>query len=139
MHEMIARIGGRASVVGRIAGLALVLAGSGSGCAARGEGSPFVSQENSRINIEIVNRGFQDATLHATWRGQRVRLGFVTGTRTVNFMLPWDTGELIPFEIDLLAGPECITPPIWAYPGDIILVEITNQIMNDADCGGRGF
>jgi hypothetical protein len=134
MHETIARIGGSVSVAGRIAGLAVVLAVTGFGCAARGEGSPFVSVENSRINIEIINHGFEDVTLHAVWPGQRVRLGFVTGTRTVNFMLPWTRSELLQIEIDLLAGPECITQPIWADPGDIILVEITNQIMRDPDC-----
>ncbi len=134
MLETMARIGRRSPVAGRIAGLAVVLAVTGFGCAARGEGSPFVSPQNARINIEIINHGFQDVTLHAVWPGQRVRLGFVTGTKTVNFLLPWARSELLQIEIDLLAGPECITRPMWADPGDIILVEITNQIMNDPDC-----
>ena len=134
MHETIARIGGGVSIAGRIAGLAVVLAVTGFGCASRGDNNPFVSVEDSRINIEIINHSFEDVTLHATWPGDRVRLGFVTGTRTVNFMLPWARSEMLQIEIDLLAGSECITLPIWADPGDIILVEITNQIMSDPDC-----
>ena len=138
MHETIARIGGRASVAGRIAGLAVVLAVSGFGCTTRGDGSPFVSREDARIDIEIMNRGYDDVTLHASWAGQRVRLGFVTGTNTVNFVLPWTRSELLQIEIDLLAGPECFLRPIWADPGDIIVVEITNQIMSDPECFGGG-
>ena len=81
--------GRRASAAGRIAVLCVVLTGAGFGCSG-GRGSPFVAQEDARINIEVINHGFQDVTLHALWSGQRRRLGTVSGTRTANFMLPWD-------------------------------------------------
>ena len=134
MDKTVARVGGRASVVGRIAGFAIVLAVTGFGCAGRGESSPFVSQADARIHIEVINTSFNDATLHVTWSGRRVRLGTISGTRTVDYMLPWDRSEQIQIEIDLLAGPECTTRPMWADPGDIIVLEITNQIMRDPDC-----
>ncbi len=134
MHETIARVGGRASVAGRIAGLAVVLVLSGFGCAGRGAGSPFTPTADQRLNIEVINTGFTDVTLHLTWPGQRKRLGTVTGTRTQTYTLPWRVSDLVQIEIDQLAGSACTTRPIWADPGDIIVLEITNQIMRDPDC-----
>ena len=128
MHGTSARVGRRGSAAGPIAVLCVVLAVSGFGCAGRGSGSPFVSQEDARIQIEVINHGFQDATLHALWLGRRVRLGTVTGTRTANFMLPWDWSVELRIEIDLLAGGSCTTRPIWTDPGDIILLEIQSRL-----------
>ena len=134
MHETIAHVGRRASVAGRIAGLAIVLAVSGFGCASRGEGSPFVATADQRLRIEVNNIGFTDVTLHLVWPGQRKRLGTVVGTKTQLYTLPWSTSDLVQIEVDLLAGSECATRQIWADPGDIIVLEITNQIMRDPDC-----
>jgi hypothetical protein len=63
MHWTIPGVGRCASVGRRIAGFAIVLAVSGFGCAGRGAGSPFVAQRDARIHIEVINHGFQDATL----------------------------------------------------------------------------
>lgn len=103
-----------------------------SGCAAK---SPFISQEDARIVIEVINHNFQDATVHAHWTGKRQRLGTVTGTRTANFMIPWERPVELQLEIDLLAGGGCLTRPIWADPGDIILLEIQTRF-NELDCVG---
>ena len=116
----------RGSTAGRIAALGIVVAGFG--CAGGRDRSPFIAQEDARINIEVINHGFQDATLHAIWSGRRVRLGTVTGTGTANFMLPWDRSLELRIEIDLLAGGECTTRPIWADPGDIILLEVQTYL-----------
>ena len=126
MRGTIAGFGGRASLGGRIAGFAMVLAVSGFGCA--GRESPFVSQADARIHIEVINHGFEDATLHAVWVGKRIRLGTVSGTRTANYMVPWSQGDLIRIEIKLLAGPECITREIWAEPGVTLVLEIQSGL-----------
>jgi len=97
--------------------------------------SPFVSQEDARIVIEVTSHNFQDATVHAHWTGRRQRLGTVTGTRTANFMIPWERSVQLRIEVDLLAGRSCMTRPIWADPGDIILLEIQSRI-NEMDCFG---
>ena len=97
--------------------------------------SPFVSQEDARIVIEVVNHNFLDATVHAHWTGRKQRLGTVTGTQTANFMIPWERPVELRLEIDLLAGGSCVTRPIWADPGDIILLEIQMRL-NDLDCFG---
>ena len=126
MHGTVTRAGRRASAAGRIAVLFVVLIGAGFGCSP--SRSPFVGQDGGRITIEVINHSFDDATLHATWPGQRRRLGTVTGTRTANYMLPWSHSALIRIEIRLLAGPGCTTRETWADPGDIILVEIQSGL-----------
>jgi hypothetical protein len=115
--------------VARLAVLGTVMAIVG-GCAAR---SPFASQEDARIVIEIINHNFQDATVRAHWIGKSQRLGTVTGTRTANFMIPWERSVELRIEIDFLAGGNCMTRAIWADPGDTILLEIQSRI-NQLDC-----
>ncbi len=114
------------STAGRIAVLGIVVAGLGCG-GGRGR-SPFIAQEDARINIEVINHGFQDATLHAVWVGRRMRLGTVSGTRTANYMVPWPRGDLIRIEIRLLAGRACTTREIWAEPGVTIVLEIQSGL-----------
>jgi hypothetical protein len=116
---------------GRITVLLMALSGAGLGCTAR---TPFVAAEDARINIEVINHGFQDATLYALWSNQRRRLGTVSGTRTANFMVPWTFSDLLRIEIDLLAGEKCTTVPIVTDPGDIILLEIDSRLASDPDC-----
>ena len=108
---------------GRIAVFGIVLSSSGLGCGTMA-GTPFISQEDARINIEVINHGFEDATLHVMAAGRRIRLGTAIGATTANFMLPWDTSLEMHIEIDLLASGSCNTRPIWADPGDNILLEI---------------
>ena len=134
MHGKIARRGRRASAAGRVALLTAVLAGAGFGCATPRAPSPFASPEDQRIVIEVINHGFLDATLHALWRGRRVRLGTITGTRSANFRLAWDENELLQIEIDLLAGSSCITEPISANPGDIIFFQIPSHLEVGRHC-----
>ncbi len=128
MHEMIARVGRRASPAGRISVVAIALAVAGLGCAGRGGGDPFLSQADARINIEVVNHSFQDATVHAVWPGQRRRLGIVSATNTANFMLPWTYNDMLRIEIRLLAGRRCTTRQIATDPGDIIFLEIFQDL-----------
>ena len=113
---------------GRIAVLGIVLTGAGLGCTASRGADPFISQADARINIEVTNLAFEDATLYATWRGGRRRLGIVTGAQTANFMIPWDWNEELRIEIDLLASARCTTRPILVSPGDVVLLEIQPEL-----------
>ena len=125
MHGIIVRVEGRAFAIGRTAVLCMVLAGASFGCGT--SRSPLVDPDEARIHIEVLNRHFQDATLHAIWAGNRRRLGTVIGITTAEYRLPWTFSEILQIEIDLLAGPECTTRGIVVNPGDIILVEIDPQ------------
>ena len=123
MHGIIASVEGRAFATGRTAVLCMVLAGASFGCAGTPR-SPFIDPEDARIQIEVLNRNFQDATLHAIWPGGRQRLGTVIGITTAEYRLAWPISAVLQIEIDLLAGPECTTRGIMADPGDIIVLEI---------------
>ena len=125
MHGIIALVEGRAFAIGRTAVLCVVLAGASFGCGTAG--SPFVDPEDERIQIEVLNRHFQDATLHAIWPGNRRRLGTVIGVTTAEYRLPWTFSAVLQIEIDLLAGLGCTTRGIMVDPGDIIVVEIDAQ------------
>lgn len=116
---------------GHIVVLGTVLSAAGLGCSTASR-NPFVSQADARINIEVTNFAFEDATLYATWSGGRIRLGTVTGTRTAEFILPWDRNEVLRIEIDLLASERCITRGVSVRPGDVILLEIQPGLRN---CG----
>ena len=108
---------------GRITVFGILLASSGLGCGTTAN-TPFTAQEDARINIEVANHGFEDATLHVVAAGRRIRLGTATGATTANFMLPWEASLELYLEIDLLAGGNCTTRSIWVDPGDHILLEI---------------
>ena len=133
MHGTIACVDRRASVAGRMTLLCLVLAGANSGCAPAAR-SPFVAPGEAVVRIQVDNRAFQDATIHAIWPGRRLRLGIVTGATTANYTIPLDRSVLLRFELDLLAGPRCGTREIWADPGDIILLEIDSRFTTGPDC-----
>ncbi len=127
-----ARAWTRGSTAGRIAALGIMVAGVACG-GGRGAG-PFIAQADARINIEVLNRAYQDVTLYAIWPGRRVRLGTVSGLMDANYVLPWRVSEFLRIEMDMLAGEKCILRPIIADPGDIILLEITNRTMTDPEC-----
>ncbi len=132
MHRTMARVDRRGSGVGRRTILSMVLAGVSFGCAPT-LNSPFVDPNEMRIEIQVENRSFELATVHAIWQGKQIRLGTVGGTLTANYTLAWDRSLLLHFRIDLLAGPECTTSQIWADPGDIIVLEIDPRLFG-ADC-----
>ena len=133
MHATIARADRRASFFGRMAVLCVVLIGANTGCAPTRR-SPFVAQEDVTITVQIDNRAFQDATVHAVWPGRRLRLGTVTGATKANYTIQLDRSVLLRFELNLLAGPRCNTREIWADPGDIIVLEIDARFMSGPDC-----
>ena len=122
----------RSSGVRRRTILCMVLAGASFGCATS-RNSPLIGSGEERIQVQVENRSFEDATIHAIWPGNQIRLGTVSGTLTTNYTLPLDRSVLLHFKIDLFAGPECTTSEIWADPGDIIVLEIDTRLFG-ADC-----
>ena len=125
MLGIIVRVEGRAFATGRTAVLCMVLAAASFGCST--QRSPLGDPAEARIQIEVLNRNFQDATIHAIWPGNRRRLGTVIGITTAEYRLPWTFSAVLQIEIDLLAGLGCTTRGIIANPGDIIVVEIDAQ------------
>jgi hypothetical protein len=117
---------------GRIAALGIVVAGFG--CAGTPDPGPFneQGQADETLTIEVLNRGFEELTIHALWVGRTRRLGNVGGTRTAEFIMPWAWTDELRLRIAVLAGSECLTRPIFASPGDHIYLEVQQYLRS---CG----
>jgi len=85
-------------------------------------------QQEDRLRIQIQNMNFNDITIFAVSAGQRIRLGSVTGKTDGNFRLDWNYANPISFEIDVVGGRGCDTPPIAVDPGARIWVQIPNEV-----------
>ena len=108
--------------------LCMVLAGASLGCA-QTRSAPFAAREDVTIQVHVENRAFEDATIHAVWPGQRLRLGTTIGHTNTQYLVELETSVLISFEIRLLGGRGCLTEQIWADPGNIIVLEISPEFL----------
>ena len=106
----------------------MVLAGFSWGCA-QTRLAPFAAREDVAIQVQVENRAFEDATIHAVWPGRRLRLGTTIGHTNAQYLVRLETSVLMSFRIGLLGGRDCVTGQIWADPGDIIVLEITDQFL----------
>lgn len=103
-------------------------------------GNPFseAGGERQLIQIAVQNNNFSDATLWAVVQNaRRIRLGSVTGKTDANFTVPWRFSEQLRIEIDMMAGPRCITRPIDVDPGDVLQLEIRAVFQDTLDCTPR--
>ncbi len=115
--------------------LVAVLALGLTGCALnRGPERMPDGGEADQVEIQVKNHNFADATLHALKGGERIRLGIVTGKTDKSFRIPWRFTVPLRIEIDLLAGPACVTRSMQVDPGDIVEVQIRAVLTSDPDC-----
>jgi hypothetical protein len=103
-----------------------------TGCASSGNAFDG-SAGDQTIEIEILNRNFNDATVHAIRGGERLRLGVVTGKTSNTLRLEWPSSRLLQLEIDLLAGRSCVTRELFVDPGEAIYLEI-QPVLSSSDC-----
>ena len=123
----------------------LILAALALGCAAGGprtEGTdPFSGDpgERGELRIEVQNFNFSDARLYALVRdSERRLLGQVTGKGEETFTMRWTFPQPLRLEIDLLAGPKCVTREIMADPGDVLDLQIEEHFLQTRRCERRG-
>lgn len=117
--------------------LLLVVALGVVGCASGGSSvdSPFnTAPAEGTIRIEVNNRNFNDATLHAFRGAERIRLGMITGKTEESFPLEWSASRALQVEIDLVGQRSCVTPELVADPGDVIYLEIGPDFRRGRDC-----
>ena len=111
-----------------------------SGCATGGAtpaADPFAAGGSERqfVQIDVMNNNFADAPLWAVVQASRpIRLGNVTGKTESRFNLPWRFSLPLRLEIDMVAGPRCLTRPITVDPGDVLLLEIQSVFRETAYC-----
>lgn len=109
------------------------LAGGGGGVS----DDPFSTSTDrpNRIRIEVRNLNFADARLYAIRDGgARMSLGSVTGKTDASFTLDWRLNQDIRIEINLLAGPTCMTRRIQVQPGDILELQIASVFSQSSFC-----
>lgn len=114
-------------------GLALLVAA----CASANppvEMTPFTETEASSIRVIVDNRNFTEARLYVLRRGARTSLGIVGGKSEQEFTVDWPLSEPIQIEINLLAGPTCVTPELRADPGDILELQIAAVFRESSFC-----
>ncbi len=87
-----------------------------------------------QLRIRVQNLNFYDARLTTIGDNGRRRLGTVGGNQRAVFRIPWAFPTGMRIEIDLLAGPSCITEAIVVEPGDEIQFQIPANLETYALC-----
>jgi len=99
-----------------------------SGCATAGSrSSPLAGEEDQEVKVFVTNLAFMDATVYSITNGGRRRLGQVTGKREAVFTFPLSFSSEMYMEIDLLAGPRCVTERFFVDPGDDLELVIQTE------------
>jgi hypothetical protein len=118
--------------------LALAAIALTAGCASSGRTldgpQPFTQAGASTVRLIVQNRNFQDARLYYYRRGARMALGVVTGKRDAEFVIDWDFPDLMQIEMNLLAGPRCLTEEMQVDPGDILELQIAVVFTDTQGC-----
>lgn len=114
--------------------LTSLVSGSVLACSAmRPGGDPFAratgGEDAERLSIQVVNRSYYDATVHARSLTRRVRLGITPSTTTRTFPIDWEEGpQELRAEIDRLAGGRFVTAPIMAHSGERVTLIIEPRL-----------
>ncbi|MGH7475643.1 MAG: hypothetical protein ACRELD_05085 [Longimicrobiales bacterium] len=83
--------------------------------------------DEAPIYVHVENQNFNDATIYALVRSQRIRLGQVSGHASDVFAIPYSPTD-VRFLIDLLASRNFTTAGIVVAPGDELQLVITADL-----------
>lgn len=110
------------------------------GCASSGDpaggGDPFGGEGARATSVRLIvqNLNFSDARLYQIRRTGRRSLGIVGGKQTQEFTLDWTVPESLQIEINLLAGPRCLTREMEVDPGDVLELQIAAVFTQTSAC-----
>lgn len=91
--------------------------------------------DRNLFRIYVQNDNFYDARLYAIASGGvRQSLGFVGGKTDHVFTVPWSFSNELRIEINMVAGPTCVTEPITVDPGDELRLQIMSAIGSNDFC-----
>ena len=100
--------------------------------------SPF-RDSGGPVTIHVRNNNFSDATLTLVSRGNRRRLGTVTGKHEARFTTPAPApADVWHVEIDLVGGMWCETEPIDVDAGDVLDLLVAVDVSNQPGCYPAG-
>lgn len=115
------------------ASLLLVLSACGGMSASTND--PFAEDGRQAIRIHVRNNNFYDARISALLQGTpRRQLGTVGGKTEAILTLPLQYSRDLRLEIDLLAGPTCVTESIPVDPGDDLQLDILAEPIGQDFC-----
>jgi len=80
--------------------------------------------------VSINNLAFSDVTVWGVTNGSRRRLGNITAKGETDFTLPLGYPSELYLEIDLLAGPRCVTETMLVQPGDHVELTVRGDTAN---------
>ncbi|MBM4183072.1 MAG: hypothetical protein FJ207_02470 [Gemmatimonadetes bacterium] len=86
------------------------------------------------IRIRVRNQNFYDASLTAISDTGERRLGNVGGNSSAVFTTPWSFTSSLRIQIDLLAGPSCVTDVITVSPGETVNLDIPPDFRTATTC-----
>jgi hypothetical protein len=107
-----------------------------TGCSLAGGGAsadPF-SRPSQPVTILVTNLNFNDATLWAVTRSERIRLGSVTGKTDRSFTVAARGADVWHVEIDLVGGEWCRTRDLAVDPGDVLDLQIALDVSRMPGC-----
>lgn len=86
---------------------------------------PFAGPETrNEVRVYVQNANFYDARVYALVEGVRRQLGYVGGKTDGVFTFPLSFSQPLRLEINLLAGPTCVTEELPVDPGDTLQLQI---------------
>ena len=94
----------------------------------RGGSRGGVGGEGGQLTIEVRNLNFNDISVFAYRRGERIRVGDVTGKTDRTFRVPWAFSLPVQFRIEIVSGRSCTTPTINGDPGGAIWIQIPSDV-----------
>ena len=123
----------RNRVLFTIVPVAALLAACAGGAAT---GNPYVAGVESRNEfvIHVENENFYDSRLYLHLDGVRRYLGAVGGKSQGVFTVPLTFSQELRVEIDILAGPTCMTDRIPVDPGDELRLQILPEELGADFC-----
>ena len=87
-----------------------------------------------KIRLIVQNLNFSDARLFALQPSGRVPIGQVGGKQDAEFELDWPMSAYLSIEIDMIAGPRCVTQEMQVDPGDILDLQIASVFSQTRGC-----
>jgi hypothetical protein len=91
--------------------------------------------DRNLFRIYVENNNYYDARVYAiAGGGARQSLGFVGGKTDHVFTVPWSFSNELRVEINMVAGPTCVTEPLVVDPGDEVRLVIMSAISSNDFC-----
>lgn len=94
----------------------------------RGGSRGGVDSEGGRLTVEVQNLNFNDISVFAFRRGERIRVGDVTGKTDRTFQVPWAFSAPVQFRIEIVSGRSCGTQTVNGDPGSGVWIQVPADV-----------